>query len=174
MFTGIGGFEYGLLKSNINHRLVGYSEIDQYAIKIFEEHFKGVKNYGNATKIDGSELPDFDFFVGGFPCQAFSNAGLREGFNDSRGNLFFDIARVLHKKQPKYFLLENVKGLLYHDQGRTFQEIRTILGELGYEIEWRIYNSKNFGVAQNRERIFIKGYLGNGSTKKIFFIKKID
>jgi DNA (cytosine-5)-methyltransferase 1 len=98
MFTGIGGFEVGLSHSNIEYEMVGFSEIDKYAIQIFEKNFKGVKNYGNATTINESELPDFDLLAGGFPCQAFSMAGKRKGFNDTRGTLFFDIARILAHK----------------------------------------------------------------------------
>ncbi len=102
---------------------VGYSEIDKYAIQIYEKHFPQHKNYGDITKIKEEELPDFDFLCGGFPCQSFSIAGKRGGFNDTRGTLFFDIARILRSKQPRLLLLENVKGLLSHDEGRTFAVI---------------------------------------------------
>ena len=167
MFTGIGGFELGLEKSNIEHELIGYSEIDLYAIKIFEKHFPGIKNYGNAANIQGNEIKDFDLLVGGFPCQSFSLAGKRKGFDDTRGTLFFDIARILSIKKPRYLVLENVKGLLSHDRGKTFNTIIAVLSELGYQVEWRVLNSKNFGVPQSRERIFITGYLGRSSQSKI-------
>jgi len=170
MFTGIGGFEEGLKNSNIEHELIGYSEIDKYAIKIFEKHYKGVKNYGNATNIQGDEIKDFDILVGGFPCQSFSLAGNRKGFHDTRGTLFFDIARILSIKKPKYLVLENVKGLLSHDKGETFSRILTVLSELGYQVEYRVLNSKHYGVPQNRERIFITGYLGKSSGSKILCI----
>lgn len=168
MFSGIGGFELGLKQSNLEHQLIGFSEIDKYAISIFEEKFQGVKNYGNATTIRGDELPDFDLLVGGFPCQAFSVAGLQRGFDDTRGTLFFDIARILKDKRPRYLVLENVKGLLSHDKGKTFQTILRVLSDLGYGIEWQVLNSKDFGVPQNRERVFIVGYLGGRGGRQIF------
>ena len=158
MFSGIGGFEKGIEQSGVDMECIGYSEIDKYARSIYTRQFPKHKWWGDATTIDPKELPDFDLLVGGFPCQAFSNAGKRLGFDDTRGTLFFEIARVLREKTPKYFLLENVKGLLSHDKGRTFQTMLGILSELGYDVEWEVLNSKNFGVPQNRERIFIKGY----------------
>jgi DNA (cytosine-5)-methyltransferase 1 len=177
MFTGIGGFELGIENSTLKNRhhtkpeLVGYSEIDKYAIQIFEKHFEGVKNFGDATQIRGDELPDFDVLVGGFPCQAFSIAGKREGFGDTRGTLFFDIARILHEKRPRYLVLENVRGLLSHDEGKTFQTILRVLADLGYAVEWQVLNSKDFGVPQNRERIFIVGYLGGFPRRALFSIR---
>ena len=168
MFSGIGGFELGLEQSNLEHQLIGFSEVDKYAISIFEQKFQGVKNYGDATTIRGDELPDFDLLVGGFPCQAFSVAGLQKGFGDTRGTLFFDIARICSEKRPRYLVLENVRGLLSHDKGKTFQTILRVLADLGYGVEWQVLNSKNFGVAQNRERVFIVGYLGGRSARKIF------
>lgn len=116
---------------------------------------------GDVTEIRTSSLPDFDLLVGGFPCQAFSIAGKRRGFDDTRGTLFFEIARILQDKRPRYLLLENVKGLLSHDKGKTFKTILEILSEMGYDVKWEIYNSKNHGVPQNRERIYLKGYLRN-------------
>jgi DNA (cytosine-5)-methyltransferase 1 len=147
--TDIGGF--GAV-------CVGYSEIDPYAIKVYERHFEHY-NYGNATTINAADLPDFDLLVGGFPCQAFSIAGKRHGFNDTRGTLFFDIARILAEKRPRHLVLENVKGLLSHDSGKTFQTILGVLSDLGYRVEWQVLNSKDFGVPQNRERIYIIGHL---------------
>ena len=169
MFTGIGGFEQGLKLSNINHKLIGYSEIDPYAIEVFENHFPGIKNYGDATKITGHELPEFDLLCGGFPCQAFSTAGHRQGFDDTRGKLFFDIARILSLCKPRYLVLENVKGLLTHEEGRTFFRILSVLTEMGYNIEWKIFNSKYHGVPQSRERFFITGFLGEQSRPKVLF-----
>jgi len=147
---------------------VGYSEIDKYAIKVYERNFNGHINYGNATTINAAELPDFDLLVGGFPCQAFSVAGKRAGFNDTRGTLFFDIARILKEKQPRHLVLENVKGLLSHDSGRTFTTIIGVLTDLGYSVEWQVLNSKNFGVPQNRERVYIVGHLGGECRGKVF------
>jgi DNA (cytosine-5)-methyltransferase 1 len=147
---------------------IGYSEIDKYATSIYQHHFPNHKNYGDITKINAEELPDFDFLCGGFPCQSFSIAGKRGGFNDTRGTLFFDIARILKIKQPRLLLLENVKGLLSHDEGRTFATIISTLTELGYDLQWHVLNSKNFGVPQNRERVFIIGHLRGTSRPKVF------
>lgn len=158
LFSGIGGFELGLLNSNYDFECVGYSEIDKYARSIYERNFPEHINFGDATKIETKDLPDFDFLVGGFPCQAFSLAGKRRGFNDTRGTLFFEIARILKDKRPRYFLLENVKGLLSHDKGKTFKTILEILSDLRYDVRWKVYNSKDYGVPQNRERVFIEGY----------------
>jgi len=168
-FTGIGGFTKAIQEVyKEKTECVGYSEIDKYACQIYQKHFPNHKNYGNITKISTDTLPDFDLFVGGFPCQAFSIAGKRMGFSDTRGTLFFDIARILRDKKPPLVLLENVKGLLSHDNQRTFETILCTLSELGYSIEWQVLNSKNFGVPQNRERVFIVGHLGGFGGRKVF------
>lgn len=167
MFSGIGGFEYGLQQSKHDFKVIGYSEVEEHAISIYTRRFPNHKPYGDATKIKTDELQDFDFLVGGFPCQAFSIAGKRKGFDDTRGTLFFEIARILKDKRPRYFLLENVKGLLNHDKGKTFQTILKVLDELRYDVSWRVYNSKDYGVPQNRERVFIKGYLRGECGRKI-------
>ena len=169
MFSGIGGFEYGLQQSKQEFTFVGFSEIDKYAKSVYQRHYPNHTDYGDATKIRTEELPDFDFLVGGFPCQAFSIAGKRKGFDDTRGTLFFEIARILRDKRPRYFLLENVKGLLNHDKGKTFQTILKVLDELRYDVSWRVYNSKDFGVPQNRERVFIKGYLRGECGREILY-----
>jgi DNA (cytosine-5)-methyltransferase 1 len=114
------------------------------------------------------EIPDHDLLVGGFPCQAFSIAGKRRGFDDTRGTLFFEIARILKDKQPKFFILENVKGLLSHDNGFTFKTIISTLTELGYDLQWQVLNSKNFGVPQNRERVFIVGHIRGQPRPEVF------
>lgn len=147
---------------------IGYSEIDKYAAKVYQHHFPTHHNYGDITKINAEELPDFDLLVGGFPCQAFSIAGKRKGFDDTRGTLFFDIARILQSKRPRLFLLENVKGLLSHDNGKTFSTIISTLDELGYDLQWQVLNSKNHGVPQNRERIFIAGHLRGTNRPEVF------
>lgn len=147
---------------------IGYSEIDKYAISVYERNFRGHTNYGDATRIDPARLPEFDLLVGGFPCQAFSVAGKRKGFDEARGTLFFDIARILRDKAPRHLVLENVKGLLSHDSGRTFQTILGILTDMGYCVEWQVLNSKDFGVPQNRERIYIVGHLGGGCRGQVF------
>lgn len=156
MFSGIGGFELTMPKE---YECVGFSEIDKRAIEVYKRYFPKHKNYGDATKIDTRELPDFELLVGGFPCQAFSIAGKRKGFNDIRGTLFFEISRILSAKRPRFILLENVRGLLNHQEGKTFQTILRVLSELGYGIEWCIFNSFNFGVPQLRQRLFIKGII---------------
>ena len=163
MFTGVGGFELGLE----NHECVGVSEIDKYANMVLKHRFPEVKNYGDATKINTDELPEFDMLVGGFPCQAFSIAGKRRGFKDTRGTLFFEIERIIKAKKPKVILLENVKGLLNHNKGETFRVIIQTLSELGYDVQWMVLNSKFFGVPQNRERVFIIGNIRGTSRPEI-------
>lgn len=166
MFSGIGGFELGLQQSDHEFECVGYSEIDKHAIQTYERHFNH-EPFGSATEIDPASIPRFELLVGGFPCQAFSIAGKRGGFNDTRGTLFFDIARILQYHRPRNFILENVKGLLSHDGGRTFRTIIATLTELGYGVEWQVLNSKNFGVPQNRERVYIIGHsLAAGSSAR--------
>lgn len=167
MFTGIGGFEYGIQTALPNAECVGYSEIDKYAIQTYERHFPEHKNYGDATKIKADELPDFDMLCGGFPCQAFSIAGKRRGFEDTRGTLFFDVARIIEVKRPKIVFLENVKGLLNHNKRETFRVIIQTLSELGYDVQWMVLNSKFFGVPQNRERVFIIGSIRRTSRPEI-------
>jgi len=138
------------------HICVGYSEIDKYAIQVYEKHFNHA-NLGDITKIKEKTLPDFDLLVGGFSCQPFSIAGKRKGFEDLRGQVVFDIIRILRAKKPKMFLLENVKGLLSHNGGTTMEIICEELCESGYALDFEVLNSKNFGVPQNRERVFIIG-----------------
>lgn len=171
MFSGIGGFELGIEQAAKNLSLttecVGYSEIDKHAIATYERHFNH-DNYGDATTIDPAALPEFDLLVGGFPCQAFSIAGKRLGFDETRGTLFFDIARVLRTKQPQYFILENVKGLISHNKGQTLRTILRTLDELGYDVQWQVLNSKDYGVPQSRERLYLVGNLGGTPRPKVF------
>ncbi len=164
LFSGIGGFELGI---GNKAKCVGFSEIDKYAIQIYQKHFNH-KNYGDITTIKPTELPDFDLIVGGFPCQSFSIAGKRGGFKDTRGTLFFNIAEIARVKRPRLLLLENVKGLLSHNEGNTFATIIGTLDELGYDCQWQVLNSKNFGVPQNRERVFIIGHLRGTSRPEVF------
>jgi len=163
LFSGIGGFELGIGNRG---ECVGYSEIDENAIKIYEKHFKH-KNFGDIKSISASELPDFDMLVGGFPCPTFSIAGKRAGFSDPRGELIFDVARILRDKKPGYFVLENVRGLLNHRKGESFKEILDLLGDAGYDIQWFLLDSQNFGVAQQRKRVYIIGHLRDGNSRKI-------
>ncbi len=161
MFSGIGGFELGIERATNNSwECVGYSEIEPRAIKIYKEHYPEHKNYGDATQINAKELPEFDLLVGGFPCQSFSISGLRKGFNDTRGTLFFDIARIIKEKRPKYILLENVKGLLSHDKGRTIKIILSALEELDYDTETMVFDGINFKGGR-RKRIFMFGTYRN-------------
>jgi len=164
-FSGIGGFELGI---GPHGQCVGYSEIDKYACTIYKNHFPNHKNYGDITKIDAKTLPDFDLLLGGFPCQSFSIAGKRGGFSDTRGTMFFELARIIKEKLPRLFMFENVKGLLSHDQGKTFTTIITTLDELGYDCQWQVLNSKNHGVPQNRERVFIVGHSRGTRRPEVF------
>ena len=171
MFSGIGGFEKGMQDSGIPFETVGYSEIDKYAIQVYTKHFEGV-NYGNAATIDTAKIGDFDLLCAGFPCVAFSISGKRKGFDDERGGLFFEIARILGSKRPRHFILENVKGLLSIDGGKSFQTILKILTSMGYGVQWHVLNSKNFGVPQHRERVFIIGHLGRSGGQKILPLER--
>ena len=166
LFSGIGGFDLALKRNGVE--IVGACEIDKYARSVYGKHFPGVKIYENATTINPKEIPDHDIFCAGFPCQAFSIAGKRRGFNDTRGTLFFEIQRIVKEKQPSILLLENVLGLLSHEKGQTFATILDTLDALRFDVEWQVLNSKNFGVAQNRERVFIVGHSRGKRTRKIF------
>ena len=169
MFAGIGGFRAGLTCAG-GFQCVGHCEIDKYAdasYRAIHNIGKEERYYPDAREIDPSDLPDFDLLCGGFPCQAFSLAGRRKGFEDARGSLFFEIARLAQAKRPSYLLLENVPGLLSHDGGRTFSAILAALNDLGYFVEWTVLNSKHFGVPQSRRRLFIICYLDPRCAGKI-------
>jgi len=196
LFAGIGGFRYGLENIRVSgdrgsrpthggsekdiqperemstiekspFTCVYSNEWDRYASQIYKKHY-GECDTRDITTVPSSEIPDFDLLCGGFPCQAFSIAGKRKGFDDTRGTLFFEIVRILADKRPRYFLLENVKGLLSHDNGKTFQTILGVLTDLGYEYQWQVLNSKDFGVPQNRERVFIIGNSGGTPRPEVF------
>ena len=152
LFSGIGGFEQALNK--LGGICVFASEIDKFAARAYEVLY-GFKPDGDITKIDAKDIPDHDLLTAGFPCQAFSVAGKRKGFEDTRGTLFFEIARIAKEKRPKAMLLENVKGLVNHRKGETLDIMISVLNEIGYVIDFEVLNSKYFGVPQNRERIFI-------------------
>ena len=175
MFSGIGGFELGIERATDGKwECIGYSEIDKYSIQTYKKHFSNHKDYGNARNINPKELPDFDLLCGGFPCQSFSIAGKRKGFQDTRGTLFHEICRVVAEKKPRFLFLENVKGLLSADNGRCFATIISSLDELGYNVEWQVLNSKNFGVPQNRERVFIIGHLRGKGGQQVFPLRKVS
>lgn len=170
LFAGIGGIRKGLEMAAQSHgidvRCVFTSEIKPAAIDILKQNHPMEKIHGDITKIPTSEIPDFDVLLAGFPCQPFSAAGRRLGFMDTRGTLFFEVERILNEKKPKAFLLENVEGLVNHDKvdpkkrmGRTLETILDRLQTLGYKTEWACLNSRNFGVAQERKRVYITGTL---------------
>jgi DNA (cytosine-5)-methyltransferase 1 len=167
-FSGIGGFELALSRCRQNMQCVGFSEIDTHAHKVYTHHFPNHQNYGDIRAINANSLPDFNLLVGGFPCQAFSFEGHRRGLDDRRGALFFEIARLAREKQPRTILLENVKGLLSHGAGHTCRAIISTLDELGYDLQWQVLDSQNFGVPQRRERIFIVGHLRGPRRPNIF------
>ena len=165
--AGIGGFRQAL--ENLGCECVGYSEIDKHAIKLYSAWYNDECNFGDITKIEAEKLPDFELLVGGFPCQAFSIAGKRGGFNDTRGTIFFDFARIMKAKKPKFAIFENVKGLLNHDGGKTYETMLRTLDELGYNAQWGILNTKFHGLPQNRERVYIVANLRERSSTKILF-----
>ena len=169
MFAGIGGFRAGLTHAG-GFQCVGHCEIDKYAdasYRAIHDIGEEEKYYPDAREIAPDDLPHFDLLCGGFPCQAFSNAGKRKGFDDARGTLFFEIARLAKARRPAYLLLENVPGLLTHDQGRTFAVILSALDDLGYHVEWSVLNSANFNVPQSRKRVFLICYLDPRCAGKI-------
>ena len=169
MFAGIGGFRAGLTRAG-GFQCIGHCEIDKYAdasYRAIHDIRKEERYYPDARTIDPNDLPDFNLLCGGFPCQAFSLAGRRKGFEDARGTLFFEIARLAEAKRPAYLLLENVPGLLSHDGGRTFAAMLTTLYDLGYHVEWSVLNSKHFGVPQSRRRVFLICYLDPRCAGKI-------
>lgn len=159
LFAGIGGIRLGVEQAFGSIDCVFTSEIDKYAVTTYKANFRDANIFGDIKQIDENDVPDHDILLAGFPCQPFSQAGLKKGFTDTRGTLFFDIERILLAKQPKAFLLENVKQLKGHDKGRTFQTIIDHLNNAGYKVFYEILKAKDFGVPQNRERIYIVGFL---------------
>ena len=163
-FAGYGGASFGLILSGVRHRVVCYSENDPDSIELYHYNFPNVRNYGDITKINPNQrnFPNFDLFTGGFPCQPFSTVGKRQGREDERGRgtLFGDIIRICEAKHPQYILLENVKGLLTGRMRATFDVILDELHRIGYDTRFAVLNSKDYGVPQTRERLWIFGYLG--------------
>lgn len=161
LFAGIGGIRTGFEKVfKDNSNFVFSSEIDKYAQISYEVNF-GEKPFGDITQINEEEIKNHDIILAGFPCQAFSIAGLRKGFEDTRGTLFFDVARIAQYHKPKVIFLENVKGFVNHDKGNTFKVVRETLEDMGYTVFFKVLNAKDFGVPQNRERIYIVAFLKN-------------
>lgn len=172
LFSGIGGFRFGMERAG--HKCVGYCEIDKYARASYQaiHDTEGEIDYKDITEVTDEEFRKLrgkvDIICGGFPCQAFSIAGKQLGFEDTRGTLFYEIARATEQIKPRYIFLENVRNLLSHDKGKTFERMLKILHDLGYDVEWQVLNSKNFGVPQNRERVFIIGHLRGERTSRVF------
>ncbi len=154
LFCGMGGFRLAFEAQGC--KCVYSSDIDEYACRTYELNF-GDFPKSDITKVEAKDIPEFDILCAGFPCQPFSIAGKRLGFDDTRGTLFFDVARILKEKKPMAFLLENVRGLSNHDGGKTLNVILNTLDELGYETEWKVLNAKDYGVPQNRERWYCIG-----------------
>ena len=171
LFAGIGGFRFGM--ESAGHECIGFCEIDKFVRASYKaiHNTEGEIELHDITTVTDEEIRNIghvDVICGGFPCQSFSIAGSRRGFEDTRGTLFFEIARFADILKPKYLFLENVKGLLNHDRGNTFKTILGALDGLGYDVEWQVLNSKNFSVPQNRERVFIIGHLREGRTRRVF------
>lgn len=176
-FSGIGGFELGLENAAKSAKLeaecVGHSEIDKFAESVYQNHFPGSKNYGDITKINTKNLPNFDTLVGGFCCQSYSTAGNRKGLKDARGQLFYDLIRIIKDKRPRIIVLENVKAILSNASGTSFSTILSELAKLGMYVEWSVLNSSQYGLPQERERIIIVGILGKIPSEPIFPLKPL-
>lgn len=178
LFAGIGGFRLGMEMAG--HHCLGFVEIDKFARKSYEaiHDTKGEWTANDITTVSNDDIRSLgdrgrvDVICGGFPCQAFSIAGRRGGFDDTRGTLFFEVARFASILRPRYLFLENVVGLLNHDNGHTFETIIRTLDEIGYDAEWDCLNSKEFGVPQNRDRVFIIGHSRKHSTRKVFPVER--
>jgi DNA (cytosine-5)-methyltransferase 1 len=169
LFCGIGGFRLGLERASPVFKTVWANDIDKYACRVYRRHWNdGTLREGDVRQVDAGEIPDHELLTAGFPCQSFSVAGKRKGFEDTRGSLFFEIARIVEVKRPELLLLENVRGLLSNQGGHTFLRILQTLDDLGYDVEWQVLNSKHFGVPQNRERVFIIGHLRGTGSGEIF------
>lgn len=171
-FSGIGGFRLGMEMAG--HTCVGHCEIDKFADRSYRamHNVKESEWYANdITRVEPEELPEADCYCFGFPCQAFSIAGKRRGFEDTRGTLFFEVMRLARERKPRLLFAENVRGLLSHEGGQTFGVIVSTMDELGYDVEWQVLNSKHFGVPQNRERVFIVGYLRGTGGRKVFPVR---
>ena len=176
LFAGIGGIRLGFDKAfRENIETVFVSELDEKAKETYRANFKDKFDInGDITKIKEIEIPEHDILLAGFPCQAFSLAGLKKGFEDARGTLFFDVARIAEYHKPKVVFCENVKNLVNHDRGKTFKVIIRILENLGYKVYEKVLNSKNFGVPQNRERIYIVAFREDIDSSDFSFPEKTD
>lgn len=174
-FAGIGGFRLGMEQAG--HECVGHCEIDKWANLSYNAMHKPKESevyFDDIRTVNAADMPEADCYCFGFPCQSFSIAGKRGGFEDTRGTLFFEVMRLAKVRRPTILFAENVAGLLTHDGGATFGTIITTMAELGYSVEWQVLDSQYFGVAQHRERVFIIGHLGNECGRKIFPIGEDD
>lgn len=174
-FSGIGGFRLGMEMAG--HTCVGHCEIDKFADRSYRamHNVKESEWYANdITRVEPEDLPEADCYCFGFPCQAFSIAGKRRGFEDTRGTLFFEVMRLARERKPRLLFAENVRGLLNHEGGQTFGIIISTMDELGYDVEWQVLNSKHFGIPHNRERVFIIGHLRETGGRKVFPIRGGD
>ena len=176
MFAGVGGFRTGLENAGDIFLSAGWCEIDKYAQRAYKALYETEGEYfcEDATQINTSTLPNFDLLCAGFPCQPFSVSGRRLGFADTRGTLFHEIIRVAEARNPQYLLLENVPGLLSHEDGKTFGTIITAIHDLGYSLEWCVLNSVNFGIPQQRKRVYIVCYLDSRLSGKVFPIESFN
>lgn len=179
LFAGIGGFH--LAMHNLGGKCVFASEIDKHARDTYTENFKSISkqifkgaNFNeDITKINPSDIPDFEVLCAGFPCQPFSQAGFKKGFKDHRGNLFFNIANIIEQKSPKAYFLENVRGLYKHDNGKTFKVIHDVLSNMGYSVNHKIVNASDYGLPQHRPRVFIIGFKEDSLLTGFDFPEKI-
>lgn len=176
LFAGIGGIRLGFEQAFGNDiKTVFVSEWDKKAVETYKANFDDkIDIAGDITEVNENDIPEHDILLAGFPCQAFSLAGHKKGFEDARGTLFFDVARIIKRHNPKVVFCENVKNLVNHDRGRTFKVIKEILEELGYVVFYKVLNSKNFGVPQNRERIYIVAFRKDIAPKNFEFPEKTD
>lgn len=166
LFSGYGGFTIPAQKYGIE--TIGFSEVDKYAIQVLNYHYPNIKNYGDITKIKGEDLPTVDIITGGSPCQDLSVAGKGAGLDGVRSGLFFHFIRLIKEKQPTYFVWENVKGALSSSRGWDFARVQIEMEQAGYDVQWQVVNAKDFGVPQNRERIFAIG-TRKGSGREVLF-----
>lgn len=176
LFAGIGGIRLGFEQAFGNDiKTVFVSEWDKKAVETYKANFDDkIDIAGDITEVNENDIPEHDILLAGFPCQAFSLAGHKRGFEDARGTLFFDVARIIKRHNPKVVFCENVKNLVNHDRGRTFKVIKEILEELGYVVFYKVLNSKNFGVPQNRERIYIVAFQKDIAPNTFEFPEKTD
>lgn len=167
-FAGVGGIDIAFKSAGFE--VIWANEIDSYACKTYRTNFKSELCEGDIRKINSNDIPDFDVMVGGFPCQAFSRAGKQQGFADTRGTLFFELERILKEKKPKAFFFENVKGLVTHNNGNTFNTILNVLSNLGYHTKYQVCNAKDYtNIPQTRERVYIVGFLDKNAWYKFSF-----